>query len=422
MEREEVLRLRDGFECDSLGPFKTGEAVIEGAAPQEPKPSNEFGAFVHGPRCSKEPAAAGPLIGLTFAAKDLIDVAGWRTGGGNPDWYAAYSAATTSAPVIDALLAAGAQLVGKTITDELAFSLEGCNAHYGTPINPACPDRLPGGSSSGSAVAVAAGLVDFSLGTDTGGSVRIPASFTGIYGFRPTHGLVSTTGVLPLAPSYDTVGWLARDARTLREVGYVLLPSGHEAPITRLLLARDAFTLAHPEVADELRKHCKALDIMEEIDVFRGSETEWLECYRVLQGSEIWQQWGPWIASARPKFDEPIAARFADASNIAPSVAAHCQPMREAIAARLRMLIPPGAAIVFPTAPCVALAKTASSAEILAFYAAALTLTSIAGHTGAPQITLPIARLNGCPIGLSILGLQKSDRALLALVANIKNR
>ena len=149
------------------------------------RPANDFGAFVARQPCMRDATGRGPLNGLTFAVKDFIDVAGCRTGGGNPDWLAGHPAAAHSAPVVEALLGAGARLVGKTNMDELAFSLEGANAHYGTPVNPACPDRLPGGSSSGSAVAVAAGLVDFALGTDTGGSVRVPASFTGVFGFRP---------------------------------------------------------------------------------------------------------------------------------------------------------------------------------------------------------------------------------------------
>jgi amidase len=381
---------------------------------------NDAGAFVPGPRCTKPPTAAGPLTGLTFAAKDLIDVSGWRTGGGNPDWYSTHPPAAKSAPVVERLLAAGAQLVGKTVTDELAFSLEGSNAHYGTPVNPACPDRLPGGSSSGSAVAVAAGLADFSLGTDTGGSVRIPASFTGIFGFRPTHGLVVTDGILPLAPSYDTVGWFARDARTLSRVGQALLPPSNKTPIRHLVLARDAFALADSAVAGLLRKQCQVLDITEEIDIFSGAEAKWLECYRVLQGAEIWRQWGPWIRAARPKFGESIAARFSDASTITPTAVAYYRPVREAITARIRALIPPGTAIVFPTSPCAALAKTAASGEISAFYKTALTLTSIAGHAGAPQITLPVARLGACPLGLSILGPNNSDLDLLALAENVK--
>ncbi len=106
-------------------------------------------------------------------------------------------------------------MVGKAITDELTYSLNGENIHYGTPVNPKAPGRIPGGSSSGSAVAVAGELADFALGTDCGGSVRAPASFCGIYGMRPSHGRISTAGVFRLAPRFDTVGWFARDGRLL---------------------------------------------------------------------------------------------------------------------------------------------------------------------------------------------------------------
>src|SRR5262249_46800276 len=150
-----------------------------------PPAMNDFGAFVPGPRARLEPTASGPLDGLTFVVKDLIDVAGHVTGAGNPDWAARQVPAARSAPVVERLLRAGATLVGKTITDELAFSLEGENHHYGTPLNPRAPDRLPGGSSSGSAVAVAAGLADLALGTGTGGPGRGPASLCGVFGNRP---------------------------------------------------------------------------------------------------------------------------------------------------------------------------------------------------------------------------------------------
>src|SRR5262245_60482537 len=164
--------------------------------------ATDFGAFMPGPRVTASPTCAGPLSGLTFAVKDLIDVAGVPTSGGNPDWLKGQKPAAKSAPSVAALLAAGAALNGKTITDALAFGLEGTNVHYGVQVNPAAPERIPGGSSSGSGVAVAAGLVDFALGTDTGGSVRVPSSFVGVFGFRPTHGAVPIEGVVPFSPSY----------------------------------------------------------------------------------------------------------------------------------------------------------------------------------------------------------------------------
>ncbi len=387
--------------------------ITDGPDAGEAEP-DACGAFVPGPRCVREPAAPGALSGLSFAVKDLIDVAGCRTGGGNPDWLATHAAAATSAPVVDALLAAGARLKGKTITDELAFSLEGANAHYGTPVNPACPDRLPGGSSSGSAVAVAAGVVDFALGTDTGGSVRVPASFTGIHGFRPSHGRVSTAGVVPFAPSYDTVGWCARDAGVLAAVGQILLGPGAAEPIRRLLIVRDAFALATPAAAALLLAQARRWGAVAEITVFDGAQAEWLECYRVLQGAEIWQQLGPWIMAQRPTFGPSIAARFADAATIDAAAVTRYRAVRQAIAHRLRMVVPPGTGLIVPTTPGPALPKSAAPAEIGAFYRSALPLGAIAGHAGLPQVTVPIARLDGCPLGLSMVGAAGCDAALLS--------
>ena len=130
-------------------------------------------------------AASGPLHGLTFATKDIFDIAGRVTGCGNPDWLASHAPAANNAAAVQKLLDAGARMLGKTITDELAFSLNGQNFHYGTPRNAVTPERVPGGSSCGSASAVGHGIVDLALGSDTGGSVRIPACLNGIFGIRP---------------------------------------------------------------------------------------------------------------------------------------------------------------------------------------------------------------------------------------------
>ena len=201
-----------------------------------------------------EGSADGALSGLTFAAKDIFDVSGHVTGGGNPDWKGTHEAAESTAWAVRVLVEAGATMVGKTITDELTRGILGDNSHYGTPINPRARGRVPGGSSSGSASAVAGGLVDFALGSDTGGSVRVPASFCGIYGLRPTHGRISLDGVLLQAPSYDTVGWFARDAETFARVGAVLLQSeiGGGRPRS-LVVAEDAFEVADRSVAEAVR-------------------------------------------------------------------------------------------------------------------------------------------------------------------------
>ena len=373
----------------------------------------DFGAFVPGPRLAVAPTSAGPMNGLTFAVKDLIDVAGTRTGGGNPDWLKSHEPAATSAPAVAALLAAGATLDGKTVTDELAFGLEGVNAHYGTPVNPACPDRIPGGSSSGSGVAVAAGLVDVALGTDTGGSVRVPASFLGIFGFRPTHGAVSVNGVIPFSPSYDTVGWFARSMATLSLAGDALLPKADVVPIRKFRLVRDAFAMADPDVAAMLRSRCEALDISDEITLFDGDPDHWLECYRVVQCAGIWQSLGPWISSTQPRFGDAAGSRFAEAASITPAEIARWTPVRAALAARVRAMLGDGIGLIVPTTPRVALLKNAAPSEFSDFYRRALTITSIAGHAGLPQISVPVGDVDGCPVGLSVVASAGHDRALL---------
>ena len=386
--------------------------------PDAPPP--EFGAFLPGPRLRIARAlSGGPLAGLSFAAKDLIDVAGTVTGCGNPDWRRTHAPAAHNAPVIDILLDAGARLAGKTVTDELAFSLEGANAHDGTPVNPRCPGRLPGGSSSGSAVAVAARLVDFALGTDTGGSVRVPASFCGIFGFRPSHGRVPLAGVMPFAPSYDTVGWFARDGGQLARVGAVLLGGAATPALRTLLVARDAFALCDPAAAARLRAAALRLGAVGEIELFGGAGEHWRECYRVLQGGEIWSNLGPWIAATRPHLGAVFAPRFADAARIAPGRIAECVAVRRDVATGLARLLDDGVGLVLPTAPCIAPRTDAPAAEIAAFYARTLTLTCVAGHAGLPQVSLPLARLAGCPLGLSVIAAAGSDAALLALAEGL---
>ncbi len=256
-----------------------------------------------------------------MAVKDIYDIAGHRTGFGNPDWLRTHPPATETAAAVQQLLDAGADMVGRTLTDELAYSLSGENIHYGTPVNTTCPDRVPGGSSSGSAAAVAARLVDFALGTDCGGSVRLPASYCGILGIRPTHGRVSLAGIAPFAASFDVAGWFARDADVFRRVGRVLLENrGEPARPQRLLIARDAFALVDSPVADAVRSAIDAVARLvprvEEITVSPGGLKGWMEIFRVVQGSEIWANHGPWIESTKPRFGTAIAERLRLASRL----------------------------------------------------------------------------------------------------------
>lgn len=376
--------------------------------------ADDCGAFVPGPRCLRLPTGRGLLDGLVFGVKDLIDVGGTLTGGGNPDWAATHAPALRDAPCVQLLREAGATVVGKTVTDELAFSLEGENAHYGTPRNPQAPGRLPGGSSSGSAAAVAAGLVDFALGTDTGGSVRVPASFCGLYGMRPTHGRVPLSGVLPFAPSYDTVGWLARDSAVLQRVGSVLLDARRAPWKLELKVARDVFELADARSALRLLPLAQDLGARSLVRAFDGPVSDWLRAYQVLQGDEILASLGEWINRTRPRFGENIAPRFAGLAGIRSEEVAHWRAWRTRQAARLRTAIAPGEAWVLPTTPGVALACDASGEERGRFYELALAINAIAGHAGLPQVTLPYAEVGGLPVGLSLLGAPGSDESLLA--------
>lgn len=382
---------------------------------------DDHGAWVPGARTRRAPLGSGVLSGLRLAVKDLIDVAGVVTGGGNPDWAASHGPAPHDAPVVEALRTAGAELVGKTVTDELAFSLEGENAHHGTPRNPRAPQRLPGGSSSGSAVAVAAGLADIALGTDTGGSVRVPASFCGVFGFRPTHGVVSLRGVLPFAPSFDTVGWFARDPALLQRVGDVLLPRCAPTLWRRLVCARDAFALADGDAAERLRPVARSLGADTGVDVFDDGPAAWLAAYATLQGAEIRTELGPWVAARRPRFGPSIAPRFQGLAAISDDDIARWQPWRARQALRLCALLTDGVVLVLPTTPGPALPKAATETERTDFYTRALAINALAGHAGLPQLTLPLATLDGrgdgAPLGLSLIGAPGSDAALLAFAA-----
>lgn len=386
---------------------------------------DDWNAFVPGSVCKRDATGSGPLDGLRLAVKDLIDVDGCVTGGGNPDWARSRAPAADDAWAVQALRGHGACIVGKTITDEFAFSLEGENHFHGTPRNPRAPGRLPGGSSSGSAVAVAAGLADIGLGTDTGGSVRVPASFCGLYGMRPTHGRISLHGVMPFAPSYDTLGWFAADADTLARAGSVLLAGaspggGQPRPVrplrpSRLCIARDAMGLADPACAAALMACAKAMGAIEPVDAFDGPWRDWLEAYTVLQGAEIQASLGPWIASEKPRFGDNIAPRFAQLEFLEPRAIAHWNGWRRAQAKRLHSQLAGGTVWLLPSAPCTALHRTATALQRSAFYERALTLSSLAGHAGLPQISMPLAQVDGLPIGLSLLGAPGSDESLLAL-------
>jgi len=379
-----------------------------------------YNAFCRHTQVELAGAPEGPLRGLTFAVKDVFDIAGHRTGNGNPVWLETHPPAARTASSVERLLAAGAQMVGKTHTDEMTYSLNGENVHYGTPTNPRAPGRIPGGSSSGSAVAVAGGVADFALGTDCGGSIRLPASYCGIFGIRPTHGLVPADGVVDLAASFDTVGWFARDAQTLRRVGEVLLPTTPFAP-KRLLIADDAFAFVGPEVSAALAAAVgrlkAALADHRHVRVYASEPAAWSGIFRVLQGSEIWRRHGDWIEAHNPSFGPGIAERFRWARTIDPAEVERLRPQREAVARRMAELLGGDALLCLPTAPGIAPKLLTPPDELEVFRAGAFGLLSIAGLARLPQVALPLATMGGCPLGLSLIGPSGCDRGLLDWLA-----
>jgi amidase len=383
--------------------------------------ADPINAFVDYPDVPVANAADGPLAGLTFAVKDIFDVAGYPTGCGNPVKRRESGPAKASAPVVAALLRAGARFVGKTHTAELAFSLDGRNAHYGTPANPAAPGRVPGGSSSGSAAAVAAGLCDFALGSDTGGSVRGPASFCGVVGLRPTFGRTDLRGAMPLAPSFDTVGWFTRSVGLYERVAAVLLGEDTPGPrLSRLIRINDAFALLFgaSEAAALARGEgiaAEALGSAAGTTLAPDGLTEWQQLYRILQGHEAWATHGAWIESRDAELGPQTATRFEVSRRVTAAEFERAARKRAAVSDRVRGIVGQDGVLMLPTMPGIALPVDAPEEDFEAFRARAIAMMCIAGLSGLPQVSLPVATVDGCPLGLSLVGPPGRDRALLAL-------
>jgi amidase len=386
--------------------------------------NDRLGAFCRHTHVEMNGASHGPLVGLTFAVKDIYDVAGHRTGFGNPDWLRTHGPATRTAPVVQRLLDAGAHLVGKTHTDELTWSLTGENAHYGTPVNVNAPGRVPGGSSSGSAAAVAAGLVDFAIGSDTGGSVRVPASFCGILGMRPTYGRIPLDVVCPLAPSFDTCGWFARDAGVFERVGRTLLCDDVSAPAPeRLLIAQDALEVAGETFAQTLRsaldKVAALVGMPEPVTVGDEPLTRWMDYFRFLQGAEAWACHGEWIAREKPALGPGVKERFAWAPTVGPEDITRARTRREEIARRMAEMVGGRTVLALPSAPGIALLRNSPPKVLDDLRARALPILCIAGLARLPQVSLPLAQLDGCPLGLSLIAARGNDTLLLELAGRL---
>ncbi len=382
-------------------------------------------AFVPYPDVPVPHAGSGPLSGLTFGVKDLFDVAGYPTGGGNPLVLALSGIKAQTAPTVQKLLDAGARMVGKTVTDELAFSMNGNNAHFGAPINGGEPTRITGGSSSGSASAVSSGLCDFALGTDTGGSVRAPANHCGLYGLRPTHGRISLQGALDLAPSLDTCGWFARDVYTFARVADVLLAADvpPPPPQVRVLWPADVWGLLVPGVVDALQAATQrvtaVLGAPTRVEVALDSFDAMYWNFRYLQGREAWMTDGPLIERFAPPLGPGVAERFAWSRAVTDAQVAAACAFRGRFKQHLADLLGADGVLLMPTMPDVAPLRVAPESSLEDYRNRAIQMLCIAGLAGFPQLSMPMAQRDGAPLGLSLLGPAGSDRSLVGLAQRI---
>jgi amidase len=380
-----------------------------------------FRCFMPYPPVRVASAGGGPLAGLTLGVKDIYDVAGYRTGSGCPTALAMSEVKQANAPAVEALLEAGAAFVGKTHTDELAWSMYGMNAHFGTPVNPAAPDRIPGGSSSGSAVAVAAGLCDIAVGSDTGGSVRAPASFCGIWGIRPTHGVISLEAVQKLASSYDTCGLFARDGQTLLRAMSVLMEDTAPLPeAPRLMRPVDMLAQLGPEQWVVYEAAFGGLEAAE-VSVFPEGVQATYKTFLATMSADAKVDVVPFIRSSGMPLVRGIDGRADAAEALTEAEAEVARTARAAFTASMDRLLGAEGVLLAPVVHDAPFRLDAPVEVFDGFRHDAMRLLCVAGLAGLPQVVMPAGKVDGAPYGVSLIGPRGSDlsliRAAMALTA-----
>lgn len=380
----------------------------------------------------------GPLVGLTVAVKDLFAIKGFRIGAGNPTYLEDARPETTTAPAVTDLLRGGASLRGIARTDEFAYSMAGDNVHYGTPPNGALPGAIPGGSSNGPASAVATGQAEVGLGTDTAGSVRVPASYQGLWGLRTTHGLVPRQGMLPLAQSFDTVGWLARDGETLQRVADWCLSYDGSASTESALGASSAGLLwrfvvprelvecadddtrsAFEELVDTLRSGVDAPQI-EEVSI--GDLDAFVAAFRAVQGAEAWRNNGEWLTAHPGVVGPAVAERFRIAATVTPEAEHEARTRMAELRAHVQALAV-DAVLLFPTVPGPAPARTAPLADAERVRTTTMRMTTPAAIAGLPAVSVPLLTvpsvLGAAPVGVGLVSASGTDIALVRLARRL---
>jgi Asp-tRNA(Asn)/Glu-tRNA(Gln) amidotransferase A subunit family amidase len=380
----------------------------------------------------------GPLAGLTVAVKDLFAIKGFRIGAGNPTYLEGARPESTTAPAVADLLRAGASLRGIARTDEFAYSIAGDNPHYGTPPNGAVPGALPGGSSSGPAAAVATGQAEIGLATDTAGSIRVPASYQGLWGLRTTHGLVPRQGLLPLAQTFDTVGWLARDGDTLQRVADWCLSydgsestesvygaSGSDLP-WRFVIPDALRAQADPATRaafDALVTALAAADDAPELGVADpGDLDDYLDAFRTVQGAEAWRNHGEWLRAHPGAVGPAVGERFRVAAAVSAADEAAARERLQGLRERFAALAD-DAVLLFPSTPGPAPLRTADAATIDATRAATLRMTAPAAVAGLPALSVPLltvpTAVGSAPVGISLVSRAGTDIALIRLARRL---
>lgn len=373
-------------------------------------------------------ASSGPLQGLGVAVKDLYAVRGHRIGAGVPEWLREQSPAEQSAPAVQGLLEAGAHVVGIAQTDEFAYSIAGVNSHYGTAPNPTAPHATAGGSSSGPASAVALGQADIGLGTDTAGSIRVPASYLGLVGFRSTHGVISMANTVALAPSFDAAGWLTTDVATSLKVCRALLPGDNRTRLTptrmlRLTGLRGIAQTPVEESVDACLERLVALGVLpatEWVDISPDRLSSWFRAFRVSQGWQAWQERGTWITAHPRALGDDVAGRFALASKISPDEAEEAGAVLAEACADFRSLLE-GSVLALPATSTPAIPRSATAEQADLVRGGTLRLTFLASAFGLPAVSLPFASVSEpwqpvpMPVGLSLVSGAGLDHGLLEL-------
>ena len=364
----------------------------------------------------------GLLSNLNFVLKDMCDVKNFKTSCGNPDFFKKCDFANDYAPFLKDLLNEGPVLKGITVCDEFFYSLIGENGHYGTPTNLNAPSCVPGGSSSGSAAALTTDLYDFSIGSDTGGSVRIPASFCGLIGMRPTHNRINTKGVYPMAPSFDTVGWFANNPEIFQKVGNVLLNNIERSNVDfkQYVVAEDLLELCDAEVQDNFNNYINVnIPNINKTRLSTNTKAIIADNFRILQGAEVKENIIPWIEKNKPNISPEIRSRIDMASKITDIEVNRALIFRKTLIDEIEKSLPEGTIAVFPTSPFSAPKSGQDDESLGSFRKRLMELTSVAGMTSRPQITIPRLKDKSGPVGISLLGWKYSDEILLNKLTEI---